>query len=231
MGCSRLLAPAGSCSASLGFAPPWIWRVKPAGPAGCAPCHGPWLGNLPQRHRQAYTATAARLNWMLGRCRLLPSPFSHINRAGVPSVALITSLLIGLLLLLGGASWQTTVGFVSAAMVISLAMGPVSLKALRCQAPHWDRPHRLPWATVLCPLTFVQASWAILWCGWTSPAVSHHSTRWRRRSRRSALVVSLSGGPEPDLLVGHLLRPGSALPNAAACGGSVLCHGGVSTSR
>jgi hypothetical protein len=86
----------------------------------------------------------------------------------VPSVALIASLLIGLLLLLGGPSWQKAVGFVTAAMVISLAVGPVSLQALRRQAPHLDRPYRLPWATLLCPLTFVLASWAILWCGWSS---------------------------------------------------------------
>jgi amino acid transporter len=53
-------------------------------------------------------------------------------------------------------------------MVISLAVGPVSLQALRRQAPHLDRPYRLPWASLLCPLTFVLASWAILWCGWSS---------------------------------------------------------------
>jgi amino acid transporter len=122
----------------------------------------------PSGTAMAYLATAARLNWMLGRCRLLPAPFAHINRAGVPSVALIASLLIGLLLLLGGPSWQRAVGFVTAAMVISLAMGPVSLEALRRQRPHLVRPYRLPWAPVLCPLTFVLASWAILWCGWTS---------------------------------------------------------------
>jgi hypothetical protein len=40
MGCSRLLAPAGSSSGSSGFAPPWIWRVKPAGPSGMCPL--PW---------------------------------------------------------------------------------------------------------------------------------------------------------------------------------------------
>jgi amino acid transporter len=122
----------------------------------------------PSGTAMTYMATAARLNWMLSRCRLLPSAFSHINRAGVPSVALIASLLIGLVLLLGGPSWQKAVGFVTAAMVISLAVGPVSLQALRRQAPHLDRPYRLPWASLLCPLTFVLASWAILWCGWSS---------------------------------------------------------------
>jgi amino acid transporter len=122
----------------------------------------------PSGTAMAYMATAARLNWMLSHCRLLPAPFAHINRSGVPSVALITSLVIGLLALLGGTSWQGVVGFVTAAMVISLAIGPVSLEALRRQAPQLDRPFRLPWAPLLCPLTFVLASWAIVWCGWPS---------------------------------------------------------------
>jgi amino acid transporter len=85
----------------------------------------------PSGTAMAYMATAARLNWMLSHCRLLPAPFAHINRSGVPSVALIASLVIGLLALLGGTSWQGVVGFVTAAMVISLAIGPVSLEALR----------------------------------------------------------------------------------------------------
>ena len=58
----------------------------------------------PSGTAMTYMATAARLNWMLGHCRLLPSPFAQLNRAGVPSVALIASLLIGLLLLQGGPS-------------------------------------------------------------------------------------------------------------------------------
>ena len=50
----------------------------------------------------------------------------------------------------------------------SLATGPVSLLALRRQRPELPRPYRLPLAEVLCPLAFVVASWAIVWCGWSS---------------------------------------------------------------
>jgi len=116
----------------------------------------------------AYMGTAARVNWMLARCRLLPAPFSHINRAGVPSVALAATVLIGLVLLQGGPSWPKAVGFVTAALVISLAMGPISLEALRRQAPTVHRPYRLPAAPWLCPLAFVLSTWAIFWCGWGS---------------------------------------------------------------
>jgi len=135
-----------------------------------------WLATLlitdavvsPSATAMAYMGTAARVNWMLARCRLLPAPFAHINRAGVPSVALASTVLIGLLLLQGGPSWAKAVGFVTAALVISLAMGPISLEALRRQAPELHRPYRLPAARWLCPLAFVLATWAIFWCGWGS---------------------------------------------------------------
>ena len=122
----------------------------------------------PSATAMAYMGTAARVNWMLARCRLLPAPFSHINRAGVPSVALAATVLIGLVLLHGGPSWPKAVGFVTAALVISLAMGPISLEALRRQAPTVHRPYRLPAAPWLCPLAFVLSTWAIFWCGWAS---------------------------------------------------------------
>ncbi len=70
---------------------------------------------------------------------------SYLHPAGMSSVALIASLVIGLLVLLDGPSWQGVVGFVTAAAV-----------------PHLARPFRLPWAPLLCPFTFVLANWAIV---------------------------------------------------------------------
>jgi amino acid transporter len=139
-----------------------------------------WLANLlitdavvsPSATSMAYMGTAARVNWMMARCGLLPEAFTKINRAGVPSLALIATVLIGLLLLQGGASWAKAVGFITSALVISLAMGPVSLIALRKQAPQVVRPYKLPAAEYLCPLAFVLATWAIFWCGWDSLQVA-----------------------------------------------------------
>ena len=139
-----------------------------------------WLANLlitdavvsPSATSMAYMGTAARVNWMMARCGLLPAAFTKINRAGVPSLALVATVLIGLLLLQGGASWSKAVGFITSALVISLAMGPVSLIALREQAPQVLRPYKLPAAEYLCPLAFVLATWAIFWCGWDSLQVA-----------------------------------------------------------
>ena len=122
----------------------------------------------PSATAMAYMGTAARVNWMMATLGLLPARFSGLNRAGVPAPALLATLVVGLSLLLAGPSWSGAVSLVTAALVIALATGPVSLLALRRQRPDLPRPYRLPLAGLLCPLAFVVASWAIVWCGWSS---------------------------------------------------------------
>ena len=112
-----------------------------------------------------YMGVSARVAWMMGRLGLLPSSMGRLNQQAVPVVALLWSLVIGVVMLLGGPSWQRVVSFLTATLVVALAVGPVSLLALRRQLPHVDRAFRLPCAELICPLTFVAASWAVIWCG------------------------------------------------------------------
>ena len=112
-----------------------------------------------------YMGVSARVAWMMGRLNLLPAAMGTLNRQAVPAVALLWSLVIGMVMLLGGPSWQGVVSFLTATLVIALAVGPVSLLALRQQRPQAKRAFRLPWAELLCPICFVAASWAVLWCG------------------------------------------------------------------
>ena len=112
-----------------------------------------------------YMGVSARVAWMMGRLGLLPRSMGRLNQQAVPVVALLWSLLIGVVMLLGGPSWQRVVSFLTATLVVALAVGPVSLLALRRQLPHVNRAFRLPWAELICPLTFVAASWAVIWCG------------------------------------------------------------------
>ena len=102
---------------------------------------------------------------MMGSLRLLPRRLEHLNRQAVPSTALLLSLGIGIGILLLGPSWQQVVSFLTACLVIALAVGPVSLLALRQQLTHARRAFALPWAEVVCPLTFMVSSCAVLWCG------------------------------------------------------------------
>ena len=119
----------------------------------------------PTATAMAYLGAASRVGWMMGRCGLLPAPLAALNRQQVPAPALLVSLAIGVLLLLGGPSWQGAVSFLTATLVIALAMGPVSLLALRRQWPAAERGYRLPLARLSCPAAFLLATWAIAWCG------------------------------------------------------------------
>ena len=135
-----------------------------------------WVANLllvdavlsPGATAMAYMGVSARVSWMMGRCDLLPSSFRRLNSQSVPWVALVSSLVIGIAMLFGGPSWQRIVGFLTATMVIALAIGPVSLMALRKQLPEVKRPFRLKGAGIWCRAAFVLATWSILWSGKTS---------------------------------------------------------------
>lgn len=122
----------------------------------------------PTATAMTYMGAAARVGWAMGRERLLPVGLSRLNQQAVPAVALLFSLGLGVLLLLSGPGWQQVVSFLTATLVIALAMGPVSLVALRHQLPSAQRGYRLPWATAWCRATFVLATWAISWCGTTA---------------------------------------------------------------
>ena len=98
----------------------------------------------PSATAMAYLGVSARISWMMGRCRLLPKPFGHTNRRGVPDVSIIASLLVGSAMLLIGAGWQQVVSFLTAAQMIALAMGPPSLLALRRQLPRKPGTSRFP---------------------------------------------------------------------------------------
>jgi amino acid transporter len=135
-----------------------------------------------------YMGVSARVAWMMGRLGLLPEAMGRLNRQAVPAIALLWSLAIGVVMLLGGPSWQRVVSFLTATLVIALAVGPVSLLALRQQLPAAPRAFHLPMAKLLCPLTFVAASWAVLWCG------------------RSALEGAVTLVVVPALLFGLLQR-------------------------
>ncbi len=122
----------------------------------------------PSATAMAYLGAASRVGWMMGRCGLLPAALGRLNQRQVPGPALLLSLAIGVMLLLGGPSWQGAVSFLTATLVIALAMGPVSLLALRRQWPAAQRGYRLPLAALTCPAAFLLATWAIAWCGPTA---------------------------------------------------------------
>lgn len=125
-------------------------------------------GISPSGTALAYLGTTARINYALARGGQIPAVFGQLNRFHVPSWSIGFNFLVGLLLFLPFPGWSEMVGFISAAGVLSFAFGPVSLAALRRQAPDLPRPFRLAAATPLAALAMVLSSAVVYWAGWAT---------------------------------------------------------------
>jgi amino acid transporter len=63
-------------------------------------------------------------------------------------------------------SWSAMIKVVSAALVLSYAVAPVTVAALRRSAPAMPRPFRVRGFGLLGPLSFVVAALIVYWSGW-----------------------------------------------------------------
>src|SRR4051794_18615054 len=113
-----------------------------------------------------YTGASARLTFALSRNGQIPGAFGVLTRRGTPLFAITFSFVCGLVILLPFPGWQQLVGFISAAAVLTYAMGPLALGALRRQDPRRPRLFRLPVASLVAPAAFVVASEILLFAGW-----------------------------------------------------------------
>ena len=63
---------------------------------------------------------------------------------------------------------QMSLSFISSAIVLSFASGPVSMVALRYQMPDYKRPFRLPFGIALSAISFVFVGFVVYWTGWNT---------------------------------------------------------------
>jgi amino acid transporter len=113
-----------------------------------------------------YTGASARLTFALARNGQIPGVFAGLTRRGTPLFAIVFSFFCGLVILLPFPGWQELVGFISAAAVLTYAMAPLALGALRRQDDSRPRLFRLPAASLVAPAAFVVASEILLFTGW-----------------------------------------------------------------
>lgn len=114
-----------------------------------------------------YITTTSRITFGMSKNGQVPSAFEKITKKEkVPIVGLFFAWAMGVLLMLPFGGWQSLVGFITSATILMYVGGPVSLGALRKEKPDLFRPFRLPWASVLSPLSFIAASLVIYWGGW-----------------------------------------------------------------
>jgi amino acid transporter len=115
-----------------------------------------------------YIGTSSRLSYGLAQNGYFPPAISRVSKRGVPFVSICIAFVVGLLVFLPFPSWGGLVGLVTSATVIMYAFAPVSLAGLRRQDPDRPRGYRLPFAGVICPLSFVCAVWIIYFSGFST---------------------------------------------------------------
>lgn len=113
-----------------------------------------------------YVTSTARTVYAMSKNGYFPPFFSHLNQKGFPVWAIALNFGLGMFLFLPLPGWQAMVNFLVSAVVISYAIGPISLLCLRLQLPNENRPFRLPAANVICLLAFYCCNLISYWTGW-----------------------------------------------------------------
>jgi amino acid transporter len=88
------------------------------------------------------------------------------EKSGIPRPALWLSLALSVFWTLPFPSWEALIQVVSAALVLSYAVAPVTVAALRRSAPGLARPFRVRGLALLGPLSFVVAALIVYWSAW-----------------------------------------------------------------
>lgn len=93
--------------------------------------------------------------------------FTKIDeRSGIPRPALWLTFALAVFWTLPFPSWSAMIDVVSAALVLSYAVAPVTVAALRRNLPGMQRPFRVSVFSVIGPLSFVIAALIVYWSGW-----------------------------------------------------------------
>lgn len=178
----------------------------------------------------AYTGSTARINYAMSKNGQFPRIFERVNRFKVPVWSLLFNFAVGMIMFLPFPGWPELVGFISSAVILSLAFGPVSLAALRYQMPYLERPFRVPFGIASSAICFVLAGYVVYWTGW--------DTNWKvllaaliglvflileraRRQRRDPLNLRESAWIWPYLLGMGLI----SYTGAYGHGLGILSHG------
>ncbi|OGT68349.1 MAG: hypothetical protein A3J38_08720, partial [Gammaproteobacteria bacterium RIFCSPHIGHO2_12_FULL_45_9] len=115
-----------------------------------------------------YVTSTARILFAMSKIGYVPAFLSKLNRHHLPMWAIAVNFAVGMLSFLPLPGWQAMVDFLIAAMVITYAMGPISLICFRLTLPDIDRPFRLPAANFICLLAFYCCNLFSYWTGWVT---------------------------------------------------------------
>ncbi|MGU7780998.1 APC family permease [Burkholderia sp. PU8-34] len=95
--------------------------------------------------------------------------FTRVDKAsGIPRAGLWLTFGLAIFWTLPFPSWEALINIVSAALVLSYAVAPVSVAALRRTAPDLPRPFRASAFGITGPASFVIAALIVYWSGWST---------------------------------------------------------------
>lgn len=113
-----------------------------------------------------YCSSAGRSLYGMSQNGYLPKFFQKITPQGNPYWAIVANFAFGMLFFAPLPGWSAMVDFLTSLLVITYAVGPVCLLALRDQAPNYRRPLKLPFAHAWSYIAFVICTLLAYWSGW-----------------------------------------------------------------
>ncbi len=112
-----------------------------------------------------YVAASSRILYCMGLQEDAPKSVAKLNKHSIPWISILVNFGFGMLFFLPFAGWKEMASFLSAAIVISLICGPISLPIFREIFPEKRRPFVLPFAKSISFLAFYLCTLILYWTG------------------------------------------------------------------
>lgn len=121
-----------------------------------------------------YLSGTARSIFAFSKNGYFYSLFAKVDpKTGVPRAAMWLTFLLAVAWTLPANldAWQTLVGAVTSATVMTYMIEPISMASLRKTLPGMHRPFLLKGAALINPLAFIAATLIIYWSGWSTDSL------------------------------------------------------------
>ena len=134
-----------------------------------------WLGTLtvadaiisPSGTGNIYMTATPRVVYAWSKSGTFFNRFRKLDaKSGIPRPALWLTFFLSIFWTMPFPSWEELIAVVSAALVMSYAIAPITCGALRINAKDLERPFKVPFISVLGPLAFIIAALIVYWSGW-----------------------------------------------------------------
>ncbi|MEV5707512.1 APC family permease [Actinoallomurus sp. NPDC052274] len=113
-----------------------------------------------------WSVMTSRISYGMARNSTIPAVLGRVSGRGVPWVSVLVGSGVGFVLFLPFPGWQTFVGFITSAAVLSYGTGPLAHAALRRQLPDHVRGFRTSHGDLVPFVAFYAGNLIVVWTGW-----------------------------------------------------------------